>query len=242
MSKSRSRPVAPRRPAGSWRARSGPRRAARPRTGTPARATASAATTRADEHRQRPGDEGEHQPGRRPRARRSPSVIRPGREQQPEHHEQPDLGQPGDPLGEGPGGGAVRQLACCRAPARRRRPRRSRSACRAAAAPYARTARRQHGERVEAGRRQRHPAHQPGAAEADTPARTPRRRPARRRRCRRCRAAPWSCTAPVETRVTSTTVGASLSPDSASRAPVEPARQRHHAQHREHRGRVGRAR
>ena len=37
-------------------------------------------------------------------------VIRLGREQQAEHDEQPDLGQPGEALGEGPGGGAVRQL------------------------------------------------------------------------------------------------------------------------------------
>ena len=32
------------------------------------------------------------------------------RDQQPEHHEQPDLGQPGDPLGERPGGRPVGQL------------------------------------------------------------------------------------------------------------------------------------
>ena len=36
--------------------------------------------------------------------------MRAGREQQPQHHEQADLGQPRDALGERPGGGAVRQL------------------------------------------------------------------------------------------------------------------------------------
>ncbi len=51
---------------------------------------------------------------------------------------------------------------------------------------------------------------------------------------------PYSATAPVEISVTSTTVGASLSPDSASSEPTRRARQRHHAQHREDRRCVGR--
>ena len=95
-------------------------------------------------------------------------------------------------------------------------------------------------ERVEARRRQRGPAHQPGAAEADR--RGPTSTPATSSKTitRTVAAMPWSATAPVEIRVTRTTVGASLSPDSASSAPTSRREQRQPAQHREDRGGVGR--
>ena len=77
----------------------------------------------------------------------------------------------------------------------------------------------EHRERVEAGRRERRAAHHPGAAEAGgEPDRDADHQlvddDAEHRED------PCSAAAPVEIRVTSTTVGASFSPDSASSAPV----------------------
>ena len=121
---------------------------------------------RADPDRDRPRHEGQQQAAHDGDPDHRPGDPARG-QQQPEHHEQPDLGQPGDALGERPGRRSGAAARSCRARARRRRSRRSRTRARVAAAPYARRVRQSDRERVETRRRQRGPTHQPGAAEAD---------------------------------------------------------------------------
>ena len=59
------------------------------------------------QHRERPGEQHDSEPD--DHAGQEPAE-QPGRvREQPEQHEQPDLGQPAQPLGEAPDGGAVRQ-------------------------------------------------------------------------------------------------------------------------------------
>ncbi|MEZ5094469.1 MAG: hypothetical protein R2740_17390 [Nocardioides sp.] len=162
-----------------------------------------------------------------------------GRDEQPEHHEQPDLGEPGHALGEGPGRGAVRELLVAeheRADVDGGEP----GGVNARAGAVGQQSQGQEGQRVEAGRRQRDPAQHPRPGEAD--------RQADQHAGDQLvdddaghGGAPYSATAPVEISVTSTTVGASLSPDSPPGAD-QPLRQRHHPQHREHRGGIGRRR
>ena len=77
--------------AGSSPARSAPRRAGRPRTGTPDRATA-AGTAAHTSHRQRPGEQQQHEPDQQRRQHRAGQPGRRG--EQAEQHEQADLGQP----------------------------------------------------------------------------------------------------------------------------------------------------
>ena len=92
-------------------------------------------------------------------------------DQQPEHHEQPDLREPRDPLAERPGRGAVRQLAVAEHQGGRVDGGETGGVQRRGAG-VREDRQGQHGERVEAGGRQRDPAHHPGAAEADQQART----------------------------------------------------------------------
>ena len=195
---------------------------------------------RADQHRERPGHDGQDQAGHQRQRRRSPGRSGPGESSRPSITNSPiwasqatpsakdlvavrcgQLGVAEDERGDvdrGEAGGVHGGRGAVRD---------ERQA--------------QHRERVEARRRQRGPAHDPGAGDAARRGR-PRRRPAQleddgpgdRRGARR-----WP-TAPVEMMPTSTTVGASLSPDSASSAPVSRLGSGTHAQHREHRRRVGR--
>ena len=72
-----------------------------------------------------------------PRAGRIDGPSSAGRREQPEHHEQPDLGQPAHALDEAAGRRAVRQPGVAQHQPRRGRPRGSRCACATAAAPYA---------------------------------------------------------------------------------------------------------
>ena len=119
----------------------------------------------ADDDRQRPGHEREHEAGDQ-RLDDGVEVDARRREEQPEHHEQPDLGQPRHPLGEGAGRHPVRELAVAedqRGDVDRGEPggvHRRRSAVR-------RERQAQDRERVEAGGRQRRPPHHPRAAHAD---------------------------------------------------------------------------
>ena len=151
--------------------------------------------------------------------RRSRAMIRSGRQQQPEHHEQPDLRQPGDALGEGPGRGAVRQLAVAEhqrgrvdggEPGGVQGRRTGVGEDRQASAPRSGT-----GPTTAA-----RPGASPRRRRSRPRARRPRRRPARRPRCRRSRARRGPAPRRCSTSDTSRTVGASLSPDSASSAPV----------------------
>ena len=102
-----------------------------------------------------------------PASRASPAISherRPGRQQQPEHHEEPDLGQPRHALGERPGGAAVRQLGVAedeRGHVHRGEPGRvheRRGAVR-------QEGQRQHGDRVQTRGRQGRAPHQPRTAE-----------------------------------------------------------------------------
>ena len=178
MSKRRRAPSHALRRAGSWPARSARHRAVRPTRGSASSRPDSPLTQRAHEHRHRSGHEGQDQSGDDRQADRAQG-DQAGRQQQPEHDEQPDLGQPRDALGERSGRGSVRQLLVAehqggdvhggeaRGVQRRR-----------AAVRQQRQA--QHRERVEAGGRQRGATHHPGAAEPAPRPRSPRRRPARR--------------------------------------------------------------
>ena len=161
------------------------------------------------------------------------------REQQAEHHEQPDLGQPRDALGERPGGDAVGQLAVAE-DQRGDVDRGEAGAVHGRRGAVREEGQAQHGDRVEAGATaaRRGASGRRRRSRATSPERTPTASshatiPAAPRR-------PWSTHAPVEIRVTSTTVGASLRPDSASSGPTEPRGSGTTPQHREHRGRVGR--
>ena len=103
-----------------------------------------------------------------------------GRQLQAEHDEEPDLRQPGHTLGERAGGRAVRELAVAE------HQRGDVHGGEAGAVHGRRGAVREEGEgehrqRVEAGRRQRGPAHHPGTAEAAGQPEQ-RRRPRARRR------------------------------------------------------------
>ena len=104
-----------RRRSGWSRARSAPRRAAPPRTGTPARATASGTAPRlasTDSGRATSSrTAADHQ------RRHDAPASRVGRDQQAEQDEQPDLRQPGEALGEAAGRRPVRQPRRCPAPA-----------------------------------------------------------------------------------------------------------------------------
>ena len=126
-------------------------------------------TTRAGDHRQRSGHDGQHEPGEQghpDRLQRDPS----GREQQPQHHEEPDLGEPGDALGEGAGGAAVGQLGVSedeRGDVHRREP----GGVHERRGAVGEEGQREHRDGVQARRRQGGAAHQPHAAEAEDQAR-----------------------------------------------------------------------
>ncbi len=174
--------------AGSWPARSAPRRAARPRTGTPAppadpvagrrgRAPAGPAprvTTdsgRASSTRAQPDDQRRHQRAGQPA----------GRDQQAEQHEQADLGDPGQAVGEAEDGPPVRQPGVAE-----HHPGdvdgEEAGGVGDGAGRVREDGEPDRGERVEPGRRQRGAAQRPAARPRPPPARSPRPRPARSRR------------------------------------------------------------
>ena len=164
-------------------------------------------------------------------------VIRPGETQQPEHHEQPDLGQPGHALGERPGGRPVRQLGV----AEDQRRDVDRGEARRRARPRCRRTRARSGTAPPAGRgpsRQRGAAQQPGAAEPDHQARPATPMPSSQTISPAKPRTPWL--APTLTRVTRTIVGRVVEAGLGLERAGQPPRQRHPAQHREDRGGVGR--
>ena len=134
----------------------------------------------------------------RPAATASPivdRVIRPGESSRPSITNRPIWASQAMPSGEGPGGGAVRQLAVAEDQ------RRDVDRGEAAAVDGGRAAVRQegqaeHGDRVEARGGQRDPAQDPGAAEAEQPGRRATPTASSRATVPTISATPCSCRAP----------------------------------------------